>query len=56
MLILATKHDIPPKDPDAKIVVDIDNAILGKDSRTYNQYAKDVRREYYMYSDAQFRE
>lgn len=54
-LILATKHIDTPQDNDTKYIMDIDNSILGKDPRTYTQYTKDVRREYYMYSDIQFK-
>jgi predicted metal-dependent HD superfamily phosphohydrolase len=34
--------------------MDIDMAIFGKDDRKYLQYAKDVRKEYYMYNDDQY--
>jgi len=37
-------------------MMDIDMSILGKSPRAYAQYAKDVRREYYMYSDKRYDE
>jgi len=54
-LILVTKHIKDSENNDEKYIMDIDKAILGKSPRIYNQYAKDVRREYYMYSDEQFK-
>lgn len=54
-LILATKHTDTPTDNDTQYIMDIDMSIIGKNPRIYNQYIKDVRMEYYMYSDDQFR-
>jgi predicted metal-dependent HD superfamily phosphohydrolase len=54
-LILVTKHIKDSENNDEKYIMDIDKAILGKNPRIYNQYVKDVRREYYMYSDEQFK-
>lgn len=53
-LILATKHDKPPTDNDMAFIMDIDMSILGKDKKRYVQYMKDVRREYYAFSDEKF--
>lgn len=50
-LILITKPGSTPKNNDEKYIMDIDTAILGKDARKYNQYAKDVRKEYCMHPD-----
>jgi len=54
-LILATKPWAVPKTNDSKYIKDIDMSIFGRDDRKYTQYAKDVRREYYMFSDEQFK-
>ena len=45
-LILATKHDVIAKNCDARIVADIDLAILGQDCQTFDEYEKNVRKEY----------
>ena len=45
-LILATKHDAPAETADAKLLVDIDLAILGADALTYERFEQDVRQEY----------
>lgn len=45
-LILATKHDIPPKDFDAQILVDIDLASLGYPEKVFNQNTAEIRKEY----------
>lgn len=55
-LILATKHTHWSIYNDTKYMMDIDMSILGKSPRAYAQYAKDVRREYYMYSDKRYDE
>lgn len=53
-LILATRHRDLSKDNDTQYIMDIDKAVLGKNFREYTQYTKDIRREYYMYSDTEF--
>ncbi len=45
-LILATRHDAIPQMPDAKILVDIDLAILGSSEERFDLYEKQVRQEY----------
>lgn len=45
-LILATKHTIIPFDNDAKYLVDLDLAILGKDKKEFAEYEKGIRDEY----------
>lgn len=54
-LIMATKYNEDPQDEDAKYMVDIDRSILGKDPKTYTQYTKDIRREYYIHPENVFR-
>jgi predicted metal-dependent HD superfamily phosphohydrolase len=46
-LVQLTKaHDAPPGDADAAVLLDSDLAILGARARRYDQYARDIRREY----------
>ena len=45
-LIMATRHDAEPKGADAGVLVDIDLAILGAESRRFDEYERDVRDEY----------
>lgn len=45
-LILATKHDATPGSEDAKLVVDIDLSILGKNRWLFNRYDRQIRKEY----------
>lgn len=52
--ILLTKHDKIPDTEDGKYLVDIDTSILWRERKKYEQYAKDIRREYYMYSDNKY--
>lgn len=54
-LIIATKHDKAPVDPDAMLIVDIDLAILGASETAYAQYARAIRKEYGWVSDADYR-
>ena len=53
-LVLATRHDRPAGDPDARLIADIDLAILGADPDDYDHYERAVRREYGQWSDAAF--
>jgi predicted metal-dependent HD superfamily phosphohydrolase len=45
-LVLATKHAAEPADPDAKLLVDVDLAILGADPVRFAEYEVQIRREY----------
>ncbi len=49
--IVATQHHAPTEDNDTRYLLDIDMAILGEDSSTYQKYASNVRREYSIYPD-----
>jgi predicted metal-dependent HD superfamily phosphohydrolase len=53
-LILATQHNAIPQTPDAKILVDIDLAILGASEKRFNLYEKQVRQEYYWVPENEF--
>jgi predicted metal-dependent HD superfamily phosphohydrolase len=54
-LILATKHDAVPADNDAKLLVDMDLAILGADRARFDEYEAQVRFEYSWGSPEDFR-
>ena len=45
-LILATKHDVPPLNHDARFLVDIDLASLGYPEREFNKNTARIRAEY----------
>ncbi len=45
-LVLATQHAATPADPDARLLVDIDLAILGSPPEEFDRYDEAVRREY----------
>ncbi len=45
-LIMATCHDAEPTDPDARLLVDIDLAILGAEPARFAEYDAQVRAEY----------
>lgn len=44
--ILATEHNSLPVDPDAKLLVDIDLAILGREASVYDIFEANIRKEY----------
>lgn len=45
-MILATRHAAEPVDPDARLLVDIDLAILGADAEAFRAFDEAVRVEY----------
>lgn len=45
-LVLSTKHDAAPTSNDAKILVDLDLAILGSDPIRFDLYERQIREEY----------
>jgi len=45
-LIMATRHDAVPADTDARVLVDVDLSILGAAPERFDEYERDVRREY----------
>jgi predicted metal-dependent HD superfamily phosphohydrolase len=54
-LILTTRHDALPADEDARILVDIDLSILGASPDRFDEYERQVRREYAWVDDSAFR-
>ena len=54
-LILATRHADVPTDPDARLLCDIDLAILGKPEEVFNEYDRNIRREYRWVPERTFR-
>ena len=54
-LILKTKTHDPDDDPDAKVLLDADLAILGTCDADYRRYAAQIRREYAWVPDAEYR-
>ena len=53
-LILATQHSVPPADPDAALLVDIDLSILGQPSAIFDAYEAGVRFEYAWVTESAF--
>jgi len=49
--IFWTQHNNDPKDTDARILIDIDISIFGKSEEEYNEYERNIRKEYHMISD-----
>lgn len=47
-LVLATRHDAEPADDDARVLVDLDLAILGAPPDRFDEYEHQVRAEYAM--------
>lgn len=55
-LILATRHDAAPSDPDARLLVDIDLSILAAPESQFDAYERAIRREYAHVPEPAFRE
>ena len=55
-LILATRHSEEPVTPDAKLLVDIDLAILGAEPARFAEYERQIRDEYGFVPETVFRE
>lgn len=54
-LILATRHDTVPTESDAKLIVDIDVAILGSERERFLEYETQIREEYSWVPEEAFR-
>src|SRR5436190_31877 len=46
VMILATRHKTVPSDADAQLLTDIDLSILGYDKDRFEEYERQIRREY----------
>ncbi|HLX63914.1 MAG TPA: N-methyl-D-aspartate receptor NMDAR2C subunit [Planctomycetota bacterium] len=55
-LILATRHNETPSEPDARLIVDIDLSILGRGEAEFNEYDEAIRREYTWVPEDKYRE
>ncbi|HOW37212.1 MAG TPA: nucleoside 2-deoxyribosyltransferase [Candidatus Pacearchaeota archaeon] len=55
-LILATKQDHIPQGIDSKLVMDIDLSILGKEPKQFEEYERNIRKEYSWVSENQFKQ
>lgn len=57
-MIMATQHHAPllQSDTDSQLLVDIDLAILGRESARFNEYELQIRQEYHWVSAEQFRQ
>jgi predicted metal-dependent HD superfamily phosphohydrolase len=55
-LILATKHKVKPDSADASLFVDVDLSILGASSDRFDEYEKQIRREYAWVPENEFRQ
>ena len=54
-LILFTRHAVEPEGPDAEALVDVDLSILGATSARFDEYERQVRREYAWVAEETFR-
>ena len=54
-LILATKHDAIPESMHARLMIDIDLSILGRDPERFDRYDAAIRREYDWVPEEQYR-
>jgi predicted metal-dependent HD superfamily phosphohydrolase len=54
-LILATRHLTVPRDPDARLVCDIDLSVLGREPGEFAEFERRIRREYAWVPEATYR-
>ena len=55
-LVMATRHNALPKEPDARLVVDIDLSILAAPTERFTEYEKQIRAEYSWVTEPSYRE
>ena len=54
-LVRATAHTTGPKDDDEAVLIDVDLAILGQRADVFDEYEKQIRREYEFVPEEMFR-
>lgn len=54
-LVMATRHEAVPQDPDAQLLVDVDLAILGSDPQRFDESDGQIRLEYAHVPEDEFR-
>jgi predicted metal-dependent HD superfamily phosphohydrolase len=54
-LVLATRHDVAPSDPDAALLCDIDLSILGRSPDVFGAFERRIRQEYAWVPEATYR-
>lgn len=54
-LVLATRHDAPPGSTDARVIADVDLAILAAGPDRFDEYERQVRQEYSWVPEPRFR-
>jgi predicted metal-dependent HD superfamily phosphohydrolase len=55
-LVMATRHEAPPEDPDARLLVDVDLASLGAEARRFDEDDLQIRAEYAHVPEIEYRE
>ena len=54
-LVMATRHEGEPQDDDARLLVDVDLAILGADPQRFDESDQQIRAEYAHVPEDEFR-
>jgi predicted metal-dependent HD superfamily phosphohydrolase len=54
-LVMITKQHLAPKDVDEMLMIDLDLSIFGKPEKIFDEYEKNIRKEYSWVSDENFR-
>jgi predicted metal-dependent HD superfamily phosphohydrolase len=54
-LVLATRHLTVPRDPDARLLCDVDLSILGRTPEMFDEFERRIRREYHWVPDPAYR-
>ncbi len=55
-LVMATQHTAAPEEPDQRLMVDVDLAILGADPERFDESDRQIRTEYAHMADGPYRE
>ena len=55
-LVMATRHEGTPEDPDARLLVDVDLASLGAEARRFDEDDLQIRAEYAHVPEVEYRE